>query len=94
MRLRYTTRATAELDEVLAFIDHESPKGARRVKARMLEVIDRLVLYPESGRLTTNSRLRRAVVYPYPYLIYYKASATEVVIHGIRHSARRPRSSR
>ena len=91
MRLRYTTRATAELDDILAFIDRESPKGARRVKARMLEMIDRLVRYPESGRLTSTSRLRRAVVYPYPYLIFYKASATEVVIHGIRHSARRPR---
>ncbi len=94
MKLRYTTRATAELDEILAFSDRESPKGASRVKARLLEVIDRLVQYPESGRLTTQSRLRRAVVYPYPYLVYYKASAAEIVIHGIRHSARRPRLPR
>lgn len=90
MKLRYTTRAAAELDEVLAFIDRESPQGARRVKARVLAVLDLLLRYPESGKLTSKSRLRRALVHPYPYLIYYKATATEVVIHGVRHSARRP----
>jgi toxin ParE1/3/4 len=94
MKLRYTTRAAAELDEVLAFVDRESPQGARRVKARVLAVIDLLLRYPESGKLTNTSRLRRAVVYPYPYLIYYKMSATEIVIHGVRHTARRPRSLR
>jgi toxin ParE1/3/4 len=94
MRLRYTTRAAAELDEVLAFVDRESPQGARRVKARVLAVIDLLLRYPESGKLTNTSRLRRAVVYAYPYLIYYKMSATEIVIHGVRHTARRPRSLR
>ena len=86
-------RAVAELDKVLTFIDRESPQGALRVKARMQAIIDRLVRYPESGRLTSKAGLRRVVVWPYPYLIYYKASATEVVIHGVRHSARRPRSS-
>jgi toxin ParE1/3/4 len=90
MKLRYTTRAAAELDEVLAFIDRESPQGSRRVKARILAVFDLLLRYPESGKLTNKSRLRRAIVHPYPYLIYYKVTATEVVIHGVRHSARRP----
>jgi toxin ParE1/3/4 len=31
-------------------------------------------------------------VHPYPYLIFYKATADEVVIHGVRHAARRPSS--
>lgn len=69
MRLRYTTRAVAELDKVLTFIDREYPQGALRVKARMQAVIDRLVRYPESGRLTSKAGLRRVVVWPYPYLI-------------------------
>ena len=46
MRLRYTTRAVAELDKVLTFIDREYPQGALRVKARMQAVIDRQVRYP------------------------------------------------
>lgn len=29
------------------------------------------------------------VVYPYPYLIFYRATETEFIIHGIRHGARR-----
>jgi toxin ParE1/3/4 len=27
---------------------------------------------------------------PYPYLIFYAATGDELVIHGVRHSARRP----
>jgi len=30
------------------------------------------------------------VAYPYPYLIFYRATETEIIIHGVRHSARRP----
>ncbi len=27
---------------------------------------------------------------PYPYLIFYEAADDEIIIHGIRHAARRP----
>jgi toxin ParE1/3/4 len=29
---------------------------------------------------------------PYPYLIFYQATDDEIVIHGVRHSARHPSS--
>jgi plasmid stabilization system protein ParE len=32
------------------------------------------------------------VASPYPYLIFYQATEDEIVIHGVRHSARRPSS--
>ena len=44
--------------------------------------------HPQAGHLTSKSGVRRMVVYPYPYLIFYRATETEVVIHGIRHGAR------
>jgi toxin ParE1/3/4 len=37
--------------------------------------------------------LRRMIVSPYPYLIFYEATADEIVIHGVRHAARRPSTS-
>jgi toxin ParE1/3/4 len=92
VKLRYTIRAAAELDEILASIDERSPQGARHVKKRLRDVIDLLLQYPESGRLTSKGSLRRVVAYPYPYLIFYRAIDTEVVIYGVRHSARRPSS--
>ena len=92
MKLRYTIRAAAELDEILGSIDEQSPQGARHVKERLRAVIDLLLQYPDAGRLTSKGRLRRVVVYPYPYLIFYRATNTEVVIHGVRHGARHPSS--
>jgi len=90
--VRYTRRALAELDEVLSFIERQSPQGARSVKSRIEEVIALLSQYPHAGPLTNKGRLRRIVAYPYPYLIYYQANETNVVIHGVRHGARRPLS--
>ena len=92
MRLRYTIRAAAELDDVLSFIDAHSPQGARQVKARIQATIDLILVHPRSGRLTRKGRLRRVVAHPYPYLIFYRATEEEIVIHGLRHGARRPAS--
>jgi toxin ParE1/3/4 len=52
VRLRYTPRAAAELDEVLAYIEARSPQGARRVQMRIQLIIDLLVstLMPVSVR--------------------------------------------
>lgn len=89
MKLRYTIRAAVELDKVLNFIDQRSPLGASHVKARIHAVIELLLEYPEAGRETTRG-LRRVVAYPYPYVIFYRATASEIIIHGVRHSARKP----
>jgi plasmid stabilization system protein ParE len=92
VRLRYTRRAATELDEVLAYIEARSPQGARRVQARIQMIIDLLLRHPHAGQLTSKGRLRRIFASPYPYLIFYQASKDEIVIHGVRHSARSPSS--
>jgi plasmid stabilization system protein ParE len=43
VKLRYTRRAAAELDEILDFIDQRSPQGANHVKGRLRAVIDLLL---------------------------------------------------
>lgn len=90
MKLRYTLRAATELDEILSFIDERSPQGARSVKSRIQAMTALLLQHPQAGHPTSKSGIRRMVVYPYPYLIFYRATETEIIIHGVRHSARRP----
>jgi plasmid stabilization system protein ParE len=51
-----------------------------------------LLQQPLAGHHTSKSQLRRMVVYPYPYLIFYSATKAEIIIHGLRHSARHPSS--
>jgi plasmid stabilization system protein ParE len=92
VKLRYTLRAAAELDEVLTYIETRSPQGARRVQTRIQVIINLLLQHPHAGQLTRKGRLRRVVASPYPYLIFYQATEEEIVIHGVRHSARRPSS--
>lgn len=91
MTIRYTRRALAQLAAVLAYIDERSPSGAQNIKARLKAVIDLAAEHPRIGRLTDRPGIRRVVVTPYPYFIFYKAADTGVVIHGIRHAARDPR---
>jgi plasmid stabilization system protein ParE len=92
VRLRYTLRAAAELDEILAYIETQSPPAARRVRTRIQVIINLLLQHPHAGQLTSKGRLRRMIASPYPYLIFYQATEDEIVIHGVRHSARRPSS--
>lgn len=92
VKLRYTIRGAAELDEVLADLARKSPQGARHVQMRILEIINLLLQRPYMGRVASRGRLRRLVAHPYPYLIFYRVSGDEVVIHGVRHGARDPSS--
>lgn len=93
MKLRYTNRAATELDAVLSSLDLASPQGARRVRKRLQDTIDLLLRYPSAGRLTNKRQLRRITVFPYPYVIFYRASTTGIIIYGIRHTARKPFAS-
>lgn len=90
MNLRYTPKALAELADILAYVAERSPQGARNVQARIQAITALLVQHPHAGQLTSESGLRRTVTPPYPYLIFYAATAEEVVIIGVRHAAREP----
>jgi plasmid stabilization system protein ParE len=49
-----------------------------------------LLRHPHSGQRTSNPRLRRIAITPYPYLVFYEPTDTEVIIIGVRHAARDP----
>jgi len=46
VRQRYTPRALAEFDEILAYIAKRSPQGARRAQARIQAIADLLLQHP------------------------------------------------
>jgi plasmid stabilization system protein ParE len=90
VRLRYTLPALVDLSTIRDYIAAHSPTGARRVQARIQAVADLLSLHPNIGRRTSDPTIRRMVATPYPYLIFYEATASEVIIHAVRHAARDP----
>jgi toxin ParE1/3/4 len=64
------------------------------VRDRIVALIALLQDHPDAGRQTSRANVRRLSVNPYPYLIDYRVTATEIVIMRFRHAARRPLESR
>lgn len=64
------------------------------MQARVRIIIDLLLTHPNIGTRTDDPTIRRMVASPYPYLIFYEATDTEIIIHAIRHAARDPSSMR
>lgn len=90
MKLRYTLPALADLNSILHYIAAHSPQGARRVQTRLQTIIDLLLIHPHVGIRTDDPTIRRLTTPPYPYLIFYEAAETEIIIHAVRHAARDP----
>jgi toxin ParE1/3/4 len=90
VRLRYTLPALADLSAILDYIAAHSPRGARQVQARIKVLTDLLLLHPHIGRRTSDRAIRRMPMTPYPYLPFYEATETEIIIHAVRHAARDP----
>lgn len=88
--VRYTPRALAELDAILDFVVERSPSGGGRVQHRIRTLIELLADFPEAGQRTSVERLRRLVVTPFPYVVFYRVNADAIVIVSVRHTARRP----
>lgn len=90
MRLRYTRPALADVSSILDYIAARSPQGARRVQARIQAIIELISLHPHIGRRTNDAIIRRMPTTPYPYLIFYEVTESDVIIHATRHAARDP----
>ena len=90
MRLRYTRPALADLADILDYVGKRSPKGAAKVQSRIKVLTELLIDFPNAGAPTNDPAIRRLVVTPYSYHIFYEATNEDVIIHAVRHGARNP----
>ncbi|HJE25309.1 MAG TPA: type II toxin-antitoxin system RelE/ParE family toxin [Methylorubrum populi] len=90
MRLRLSRPAARQLDGILTHIAEQHPQGAQHVRERLQAMMDLLLQHPFAGHATTRRGIRRIVASPYPYAITYSVGVGEIVILGVRHTARRP----
>jgi plasmid stabilization system protein ParE len=89
VRVRYTLPALADLSAILDYISTLSPCSAQRFQARIQTLIDLPLRHPYIGRRTNDPTIRRMTTTPYPYLVFYEATETEI-IHAVRDAARDP----
>jgi toxin ParE1/3/4 len=88
--IRFTRPAAKQLEAILDYIAIHSPQGAGKVFDRIEETLALISAQPGIGRMTSRPGFRRVNLYPYPYAMLYRAHPDEIVIHAIRHAARRP----
>jgi toxin ParE1/3/4 len=90
MRVRYTRRAQADLDEIYTYLDHRAPMAARSVKELIERRIAWLADFPLMAPETDEPGIRELTIFRYPYKVYYEVAGEEVWILHIRHTSRRP----
>jgi plasmid stabilization system protein ParE len=89
MRVRYTPRASTDLQRIHAFIAERNPAAAARaigiIRTRAASLGD----FPEIGNRSDEPEVRLLLALPYPYRIYYRIGGDEIAILHVRHTARR-----
>lgn len=90
MKVRFSRPATSDLDKILDTLFRQNPQAAARFLARIEKIAGRLGRFPGMAQeVAGRNGVRRVPLVRFPYLIFYKIIAGEVVILRVVHGARR-----
>ena len=87
MTLLWTRRAITDVQAIKQFIAKDSPRAAQLVTQRLVAAVDRLILFPQSGRIVpelADPQIREVVQGSYVYRLIEK----QVHILTVHHAAR------
>ena len=87
MKVRYNRGALEDLDNILSYIAERNPQAAGTLLTKFEAAANRLSQMPEIGVRSERLDMRKIVVGN--YLMVYEIKNAEVVIHFIRHGARK-----
>ena len=92
MRVTYSPRALAQLEQIFNYIAAEDPTTAAVVVTRIGNLASLLSEHPYIGRPTDKAGVHVLSVPRYPYVLFYKVmvETDEIRILRVRHTARRP----
>ena len=95
MEIRWSDRATAELDAIFDHIVTEGGEPAAIGQVRkILAATRQLEGFPKSGRKLRVHRMRELVVPATPYIIRYNLAPEWIELTSITHAAQRPAARR
>jgi toxin ParE1/3/4 len=94
-RINYSRRAVEQLQEIVSYIERDSPNNAAKMAARLVKAIESLEVFPHRFNL---ARTPADLGHPIhsmpvrPYLVRYLINKSNMVVTivSIRHGARRP----
>lgn len=92
MKVRYNATALAQLDEILSYIQNETPAAAAAFSERLQRLTRLVAQFPLMGRPTDKPGVRILGIPEHRYVVFYRilADRDEIRILRIRHTSRRP----
>ena len=88
MEVRWSLPAVQDLERICAWIERDSPEGARRVAKIIYDGCGQLKDFPNMGRASHRMSGRRELAFPrLPYIAVYQVRNEAVEISRIFHGA-------
>jgi addiction module RelE/StbE family toxin len=87
MHVRWTDEAIADLDDIVDFIETDSPTAAQKVAVTIVDAAESLMSMPHRGRPGSRPGTRELVLHPLEYIITYEVIRDGVFILRIHHGA-------
>jgi toxin ParE1/3/4 len=91
MTVRYSRRATRDLEAIRDYLIRRSPRGAINVLTAIYAATEFIRRHPEAAEVTRISGVRAKVVQRYRFKIFYRIAPADnaVEIIHVRHTSRR-----
>ena len=89
LAVRWTKIALTDLNSASEFVSSESPPAARKVVKKILDSLEQLKTFPESGKDGRFFGTRELFVSTTPYFIVYKFKGNQLEILNVLHSSRK-----
>jgi toxin ParE1/3/4 len=93
MRVRYSPRATRDLDAIHEYLAKRSPRGAVNVMATIFASVEFIRRNPEAAPAVQKiAGVRGVVVNRYRFKVFYRVIERDDVVEivHVRHTSRRP----
>jgi toxin ParE1/3/4 len=91
MTIRYSPRATRDLESIREYLSRRSPQGAINVLTAIFAAVEFIRRHPEATEPTRIHGVRAKVVQRYRFKVFYRVIANGDVIEiiHVRHTSRR-----
>jgi len=89
MKIRWSPTAISDVESIRDCIAQDSPRAAHRIARRIKESVDRLRLFPLSGRIGRVPGTRELVIPGTSYIAAYRVDLEEVLIAAVLHGRQR-----
>ena len=92
MKVRYSPRASNDLESIYQFLNQYSLAGATRVMAAIYAAVEFIRRNPHASEMTSLRGVRGKIVHRYRFKVFYRLveSSDVIEIVHVRHASRRP----